>query len=372
MFRTVIRNKNKFVKESNIWFVKKRFQLCNRNTSKRIILFFLPDYLDQVSGGVLSINSIQNEVRNLKKIHKCNVYLSFFPSVINENYKFTKFENDMVIFNFDEIIKHFKTLNYLEIHIPEIYVKLFKREDKNFDVFFNWLKTVKDLKINILNQNEEFMPNLLIINKLKELTTNITMTVAHLRYATLAKRNYYDIPLHLLTPCTSKKYYHEEYKHKQNIIIVSPDLIDKKLYDTSVNKFDVLNKLRLELLDYEIIVIENFDYEDYKKLISVAKFAITFGEGMDNYFIEPAISGTISFGVYNDVFFPKNSKILRTIYSDFNVLIEKIVDDITFFDNEFEYSNYNRLQVNFINNIYGEEKFKQNVLDYYLGNLDFK
>lgn len=110
--------------------------------------------------------------------------------------------------------------------------------------------------------------------------------------------------------------------------------------------------------------------EDYKKLISKAMFTITFGEGYDGYFIEPALSGSISFAVYNDLYFPKNMNKLDTLYSSWQDLKEKIVEDIKrystnadefnlmstllrnevkrFTNNDLSYKNLNELYARFL------------------------
>ena len=66
----------------------------------------------------------------------------------------------------------------------------------------------------------------------------------------------------------------------------------------------------------------------FKKVISEAKWALTLGEGLDGYFIEPIFSGAIGFSVYNSRFFTEDFESLETVYSDYDELIKKMPMDI--------------------------------------------
>lgn len=50
-------------------------------------------------------------------------------------------------------------------------------------------------------------------------------------------------------------------------------------------------------------------YEEYKELICDAKWSLTFGEGLDAYFVEPTFSGANAFAVFNELFYsgPRDS-----------------------------------------------------------------
>ena len=99
--------------------------------------------------------------------------------------------------------------------------------------------------------------------------------------------------------------------------------------------------------------------DEYKKLISKAMFTITFGEGYDGYFIEPALSGSITFAVYNDLYFPKNLGKLDTLYSSWDELQEHIIEDIIDYSNNSE--KYNMVSSSIRNEV---KKFTNNDLSY--------
>jgi hypothetical protein len=355
------------------WLFKREYQKNNFSESKKLILFFVPKEVDTITGGILSICTIYKVVNELKNVHDCNVIASFLPKINGLDYKYSKFQNDMVIFNFDQITSYFKSFDFLEIHLPDYMIPLFKRENPDLITFFEWVKNNPNLKINILNQNDLLMPDLVHINDLKKITTNVTMTVAHEKYATLERRNYYNVPLHLFSPWLSPKpYLFKDYQSKENIIVLSPDDIDRVPSGTNITKEQIIEKIKFELPHYEIITIQNMTYDEYKETISRGRFTITFGEGLDGYFVESIFSGSVSFAVYNEIFFKPSFRDLPTVYDDYNVLFDKIISDIKHYDNEKHYADYNLILNEKLSKIYSYERLQKNVTDYYKGNVDFQ
>lgn len=370
----IIVNKiNKKTRKIKSWFVKRDYLKKKLTKSKKLILFFLPTDVDSISGGLLSICAIFNIVKQLESMHRANVIASFLPKVKGKDCTYSQFENTMVVFNLNEIMRRFNNLESIEIHIPDIYIKLFAEDNPKYAIFYKWLKGINEVKINFLNQNEMLMPDLYQIDQIRKITNNISMTVAHEKYATLEKRNYYGIPLHLFSPwTTTSPFVKTPFDQKENCIVLSPDLIDKNLYKTELLKEDIINKLKSELPHYDFVIIQNMKYDNYKKIISRAKFALTFGEGLDGYFGEPIFSGSISFAVYNEVFFTKQFQDLPTVYESFEVLTSKMVDDIKYYDDKETYEQYQQVQFQIVNQIYSFERLVNNIKAYYNGDLDFK
>ena len=70
-------------------------------------------------------------------------------------------------------------------------------------------------------------------------------------------------------------------------------------------------------------------------------FVISFGEGYDGYFIEPLLSGTLSFTARNPVFFPNEFRELPNVYKNYEEMHERITDDIrSLVANERQYLDY--------------------------------
>ena len=115
-------------------------------------------------------------------------------------------------------------------------------------------------------------------------------------------------------------------------------------------------------------VIQNLTYEQYKAVISRAKWAITFGEGLDGYIIEPVFSGAIGFAVYNDEFFTPDFKTLPTVYDSYDTLLKKIADDMKALDNATDFENYQRTQFNSCAAHYSQDTYRKNIEAFYKGN----
>ena len=98
-------------------------------------------------------------------------------------------------------------------------------------------------------------------------------------------------------------------------MVVSPDPHPAK--EAVMDLLNSVTGLRIQ-------VIQNLTYEQYKELISRARWSLTFGEGLDGYFIEPVFSGSVSFAVYNEEFFTQDFKPLSTVYSSYEELLKRI------------------------------------------------
>jgi hypothetical protein len=124
--------------------------------------------------------------------------------------------------------------------------------------------------------------------------------------------------------------------------------------------------------DLKIQVIQNLSYEEYKEVISRAKWALTFGEGLDGYFVEPIFSGSISFSVFNSSFFTYDFKCLQTIYDDYRVLIDKMWTDINSLDNPDEYARYQSKQFALCAKYYKYDEYLTNLKAFYNGDYTHK
>jgi hypothetical protein len=124
----------------------------------------------------------------------------------------------------------------------------------------------------------------------------VTCTTAHEAYTNSATREAMGVPLHRLSVCVGPEYYSlSGYRDKEPLLIVSPD--------PQPLKEKVLHRIAQACPDLTIKIIENLSYGDYRKLARRAKWSLTFGEGLDGYFLEPVFSGGVSFAVFNDRFF---------------------------------------------------------------------
>lgn len=324
------------------------------NPNARSLVIFLTQGFNQVNGGIISINSIYDESCKLKEIHGAEVVMCTMPG----EYlllKHTEYENQTNLYSFTEVLSYFPSPDRLLIHIPELYVREFIENDAIID--FLHKKNVKKLYFNILLQNIDFAPSRESIERLKLLGI-VTCTTAHEAYSTTETQEKFGCQLHWLSTRTDHTSYSKRgYSEKEILMVISPDSHELKA--------TVLGLIQRQFPQLRLQIIRNLTFEEYKKVISKAKWSITFGEGLDGYFIEPVFSGGISFAVYNSRYFTEDFRTLRTVYPDYDSLIRKICMDMRELDNESSYTDYSRKQFEKIVEHYDNKKYIDNITSFY-------
>lgn len=322
---------------------------------KKLILFFTVE-INTVNGGILSISSIFEETRRLEDVHNSEVVICTLPGV-DILLKYTKFENHFYIFRFTQIMRYFRNMNECMIHIPELYIKKFIENLKNKDLLI--LKQIDRLKINILLQNIDRIPDSKLVKELRKLG-NVTCTTAHEKYTTPQTRKTLGVPLHKLSTYVSPEQYQKrKYSEKNNLMIVS---LDDHPY-----KSRILDSIARNSPQLEIVIIKNISYKEYKKIISLAKWALTFGEGLDGYFVESIFSGAVSFSVYNPKYFTDDFKNLQTVYPDYETLEKNIFTDMKLLENENNFSRYQDKQYSLCTGYYDYSRYTENLKRFYSG-----
>ena len=335
---------------------------------KKLVVFFINgrDEItneEYVNGGIISILSLAKESKNiLANDNKAEVVVC---TNFGEKYlsKFNKVENNIEIFKFNIVHLYFGKSTETIIHIPDWRAYEFSCILAS-DKYFGLLN--KSVHLNILNQNIRLMPS----NSQLEIISNnffrTTVTAAHDRYCNGQYRMEYRLPLHLMSVYVTKEDYHfTEFENKRKLLIYSPD--------DHPSKGEVLNYLR-ELDWLELVEIRDIPFYKYKDLISQAMFSLTFGEGLDGYFVEPIFSGAIGITVYNDDFFPvdfQNS--FKTVYNDYDELCRKIVNDINnIVTDENYFKKYQQQLFSRISMIYNKEKYTNQIEKFYKYDYTYK
>lgn len=328
--------------------------------TKNLIVFLVPE-IDMIGGGVMSINSIANISKQFKDIHNSDVILCTMPSE-RTFFNYSKFKADFNIYRFDQLKKYFKKLENVIFHIPEIYVHpflYFLTPEQQF-----WLKSIKNSRINILNQNMEFMPRPRYVNDyLKNLFGEITMTCAHKQYCIPQLRTSYDVSVHFLSASNLVKYKYLDYSKKENLLLYSPD-------DHPMKEL-ILQKIKNAYPDLVMKEIRNMKYQDYLTNIGKAKWMITFGEGLDGYFAESLRSGTMAFAAYNPIFFNNKFKGLENIYLSYNQMYENIVDDMKALDVKNKYEKIVKKCIDIDKVEYDDKVYIENIKKYYQGDYTY-
>jgi hypothetical protein len=326
--------------------------------AKKIIVFLVTgaDWhtgTDKISGGTISIVSLCEESRKLKEVHNAEVIMCSFPGS-HLLLHHTQFKNTTIVFRFHQIRSYFKNADTVLLHIPEFlstdFLNALSYKDKL------WLKNLR-AHLNIMNQNIQLMPSPADINELKNFDFKVTITTAHQQYCNQFYRELYKVSLHKFSVWISpEKYHFRVYEEKDNIIVVSPDQHEMK--DAVLRALKSVDNLRVQ-------IIQNLTYEKYKEVISKAKWAITFGEGLDGYVIEPVFSGTVAFTVFNKDFFTEDYKKAKGIYESYNQLLSNIVNDIKDIDNKQSYQDFQKQQFDLFAKHYNYKVYQNNIKYFY-------
>lgn len=354
--------------------LRKRRALLNKIEETSFTLFMVPNQ-DTINGGILSITSIVMELEKLQNMHKSKLL------VLNHKYnptdhflKFTQFKNDLYIFDWKSFLDNVDKISSLTLHIPELFLETFIEELRH-EWSDNHLKKIRNLNgfsVNILNQNDLLMPSPEVIEWIKSnLTTSVTMTMAHKQYATPANRIKYGVPMHYLSAWLNPEPYRvNTFVDKKKIIMFSPDELSRAHIKSEYTKQDLINKLSAGLPDFEIRTVQNMKYEEYKDLAAISMFTVTLGEGLDGYFLDTVLSGGITFAVYNEEFFTSDYQHLKTVYPSFEKMLENIVDDIKLFQTQSLYDSYSSEQKKVLDIEYSFEKYQKRVLNFIQGIYD--
>lgn len=356
--------------------IKKEWQIARKqdilikehyssSPTESLIVFLIPGAEwttgeESISGGVISIVSLYEETVKLESAHQSTTILCTFPGEYLLS-KYENFPNKAQVFRFAQLHSHFQNLKQIVLHIPEYLASRFeanisKQERK-------WLYKIPRIHVNIMNQNIDLMPTPKEMCELSSISHKATITTAHQRYCSLAYRKLYDIPLHKLSVWISpEQYVYKAYNEKENLIVISPD--------RHPQKEEVLNILA-SIPDLEIQIIQGLTYQAYKDLISRAKWSLTFGEGLDGYFIEPVFSGSVSFALFNENFFTSDFAGLRTAYNSMEELISRISEDIIQLNVKDSYEEYQKVQFDLCARHYNSDNYRKNLVDFYAGRYTY-
>ena len=326
--------------------------------TKRLIIFLTPGY-DYRAGGIMAVCSNYRETMALRHLHRAKVALCSLPGD-PPLFKYSWFENRDYILDLESVLKQCDGLDYLLLHMPAYSV----------DQVYDWLNSaaprllsnIREIHLNILLMNIDNIQGKNVAG-LKRFG-KVTCTTVHEAYSNAATREAMGVPLHRLLVCTGPEYHSiSGYQDKDNMMIVSPD--------AHPLRGQVLDLIARALPDLTIRVIENLSYEDYMKLARRAKWSLTFGEGLDGYFVEPNYSGGIPFAVFNDRFFTTEFAELETVYPSWEVLMERITTDLRRLDEPVAYQQCWQQIYELVKDLHSPEKFRENLRLFYRGEYTF-
>jgi hypothetical protein len=326
--------------------------------TKRLIAVLTPGH-ELRAGGVISIANFYQESAALEHLHQAKVVLCTVPG---DPFflKYSWFENQNYILDLELLLKWCGQLDYLQLHIPEYTVNR----------LVDWLtrtaprlnRKVRELHLNVMLQNIDLIDDQKI-TALKRFG-RVTCTTGHEAYSNRETRDAIGVTLHRLSICSGpERYSVSEYKEKESLMIVSHD--DHPL------KEQVLQQIGLAFPELKIEVIKDMSYEHYLKLIQRAKWSLTFGEGLDSYFVEPVFNGAVPFAVFNERFFTPPFAKLETVYPSWEILAAGITTDMKRLDEPGAYRRCWFETFELLSDLYSPEQFRENLRMFYRGEYTF-
>ena len=327
--------------------------------TRRLIVFLTPGH-DARLGGVLSISAIYEETKELTDLHGAKVALCAIPGDDALFLKYSWFENSNYLLDLNAVLRGCKDLDYLQLHIPEYVVN---RTSKWLDeASSSLLKDIPNIHLNVMLQNIDFIEGQNIA-ELKRFG-KVTITTAHEAYSNSATREALGVSVHKLSVRVGPEQYKQvSYAEKEQILVVSHD--DHPL------KEKVLQLIARAHPQLEIRIVRDLSFEEYKALILRAKWALTFGEGLDGYFAETIFSGGNSFAVFNDRFFTPAFAQLETVYPSWEVLQETMPVDLQRLDEPLAYERCWRQAYALLSGLYSIDQFRHNLRAFYRGEYTF-
>jgi hypothetical protein len=328
-----------------------------RNT-KRLIVFLSPGH-EFRAGGVMAIALMYQETLKLKNLHQSEVVVCTVPWE-PPLLKYSWFENSGYMLDLNAVLQRCQKLDYLLLHVPDYQVNelikwLNSRGQKR-------LNNVAEVHFNVMVFNIDHMMDQ-DVEGLKRFG-KVTCTTGREAYSNLATRAALGVPLHKLEICTGPEFYSRtEYHHKEPLLVVSPD--------SHPMKETILQTIARALPELQIQVIQDLSYQEYKELIRRAKWALTFGEGLDGYFAEPVFSGTVAFAVFNERFFTPAYATLETVYPSWEILKETIAADLQRFDNPDAYNRCWVRAYDLLSEQLNTDRFRENLRLFYRGEYTF-
>jgi hypothetical protein len=329
----------------------KRHRIVVENGGKRFILFLVPGQ-NLVNGGLISIFSIAEETMRQKAIHGATAIVCT-PHNEPRITKFTKFENDARVFAFDDLVSLFPLNSTILVHVPELFASDYVAEQtatflQRPDI--TW-------QFNVLLQNIDLIPSSATISTMSRIG-KVTATTAHASYGNERTADRLGCPVHHLSTAASPRGFRRvQYGSKEKLIVISPD--------QSPAKSEIVQKIREALPDHQIQQIRNMTYRKYRETIEKAKFAFTFGEGLDGYFVETIFSGGIGMAIFNDQFFESHYSSLDGVFANSGAAIATVADFIRRADRSDTFGEIASRQFEVVARNYVHEEYVSNLQAYY-------
>jgi len=346
---------------------RRQRQLASEFASAERVIIFFNVARNTIGGGMLSINRFLGNAASLyKDLDAIRVVSSGVPLNLPA-VDHSLFEAAAPQIEFPYITNTSKAED-VWLFLPEVFAiefvaSLTKAERE-------WLLTRRKLKVVVMNQNNDLMPSPQALqDAFFPLSAQIVVTTAHTRYCTQRQASRYGVPFKQMTPFLPPVV-SRNLDAKKRIIMLSPDEIHGDPH--GITREQVLERLRSELPEFDLVTVRNMSVEQYLDLASRAMFSLTFGEGLDGYFIEPVLGNGVSFAVYNSTFFPERFQNAKTLYLGWQELMDDMPAAVrAMMGSTSAYEANARELHELVSNEYSDERSRAELASVLAGEVDY-
>lgn len=324
------------------------YYLGNQSKLDDMVLFLLPDH-DLRAGGTLSIYFMLSETR---KMYPNKMVLPVVLSKRQHLFHPRWIDNNFFVYNLKYLHKLFNKSNLILLHVPEYYYQTLSKDisEGNYDF--------KKVKINILNQNAEYMPSHEVVQKYISLYRCVTMTLAFkcnedIDYPYLTSRAY-----HLGAWFYGRVDRLVPFEEKENLCIISPD--EHPIKEAIVQL--------LESHGIKCFQFKSIRFDRFQKIQERAKWAISFGEGFDGYSSVEFRKGGVGFGVYSRFFFPKDfseDNLPMSFFKTYEDMQNNILSVMEYLNDKEHYEHYVMEMYNYLKKGASAETISSRLQNYY-------
>jgi len=200
--------------------VQNSYDLKPLDMARKIVVFLVPND-GEITGGVLSIYHFVKFTRELDIDSLC--VISTVPG--KHTYAANgKFKNTEKILRWEQIINNCSRCEELVIHVPEFFAGNLKGALGKGDL--DKLRALRKVRVNVLNQNIDFMPSKGDLQSLYSLTEDVGHSVGFERFSSQQTCNSYGMPLYFvpsyidLSNCVTS-----DFSTKKKLILYSNDYV---------------------------------------------------------------------------------------------------------------------------------------------------
>ena len=277
--------------------------------SRAVVVFLVPG-VDGVNGGIMAIHRHADETRRLLDRRGYAVYVATYPGGRSIT-RCTRFENSNKVVAFDLLLEFVSPQERLHINIPEEFIGGFL--DHGVPLLGGRIAGMTSY--NIMVQNIEMAPERSLVGRLQQ-HGFVTASTAHAAYSLRCSALLGCPSWHWSVWVSPEVYEYRNPGSKEDIIVVSPD--------AHPERERVLALVQAALPAFRVVRVWKMTHGQYKDLIGRARYTLTFGEGLDGYFVETIFSGSVGLAVYNDRFFTSDYRGLPGVFSSWADLGEQM------------------------------------------------